>query len=447
MWGAAFLLVTAYAWLGVQLARLFVRAPQVPAALSLSEAGLRPGSVRYGELRAKIPRRLPPAVRLDYLLSLTWHEERLGELVPLQPGEQRVTLELRAARRGTYTGPTGYLVFEDLFGLARSTHSLAGRRELRVYPEVPGGERVPPASELDGESMRRHNRRRASDDLIESRPYVAGDDPRRLNWKLYAHLGELLVRIGEHTPPPHGSVAVFLDTGFGFTPRRGRLLRGGPRRPSSAASHRAWSRAYCDRVVAQFCAAALELMQGGRAARVWWPALDQPKAIRADEHEWLLWNAAAIWWDDRPNRYSGAGATEPPTGELRGQTPGGLRQALAGFSADEAVVVAPAGSPTLASLLRQVRARCRNVTVRICDWPVRSTAGRPIWSKVLFTPPGEDDDAARGYEPMPSGERPPAAPSAAPSAPLPPADFEKRLESDILRYRRDEWRLREVVVT
>ncbi len=497
LWGAAFLLVTGYAWLGVQLARLFARGAHTVAVLSLSEAGLPPGAVRSGELRARIPGRLPPAIRLDYLLSLAWHAERLGALVPLRPGEQRVTLELRARRRGCYIGPPGYLVFEDLFGLARGTRTLPGRRELRVYPELPEVDRIPSSSALDGQSTPRRDRRRESDDLIESRPYVPGDDPRRLNWKHYAHLGELLVRVGEHTPPPRGVVAVFLDTGFGFASHRGWITRSCLFRPSAAARHRAWGWAYCDRLVAQFCAAALELLQGGREARVWWPALDRPKAIGADDYEWLLWEAAAIWWSDGLDLHTGAGATEHLKREPRARVPGrqartrptpaltqqaqtrpaparpaqtSSAQPLVSFAADQAVVVAPVGSPTLAPLLRHVRARCRNVTLRICDWPFDGTAGRPLWSRILFTSPGRDHDTAEEANPVSFEVQPPAAaawpaaatPSASatrlasssassasspPAAPSPPPEFGKRLESDILSYRQNEWRLRKVVVT
>ena len=52
-----------------------------------------------------------------------------------------------------------------------------------------------------------------SDNLTDHRPYVPGDDPRRINWKLYSHapLGGLFVREGEPLPPPHSRLAIVID--------------------------------------------------------------------------------------------------------------------------------------------------------------------------------------------------------------------------------------------
>ena len=69
---------------------------------------------------------------------------------------------------------------------------------------------------------------RKSDEFIDHRPYVPGDDPRRINWKLYSHapLGELFVREGENEPPPHSRLLILIDgevDGTLFAPEEGRL--------------------------------------------------------------------------------------------------------------------------------------------------------------------------------------------------------------------------------
>jgi len=53
-----------------------------------------------------------------------------------------------------------------------------------------------------------------TDYLIDHRPYVPGDDPRRINWKLYGHGGELIVRQGEREPPPSSSLTILIDTQY-----------------------------------------------------------------------------------------------------------------------------------------------------------------------------------------------------------------------------------------
>jgi hypothetical protein len=51
-----------------------------------------------------------------------------------------------------------------------------------------------------------------TDNLVDHRPYMPGDDPRRLNWKLYGHAGDLFVREGEPEPPPHSRLLILVDT-------------------------------------------------------------------------------------------------------------------------------------------------------------------------------------------------------------------------------------------
>jgi uncharacterized protein (DUF58 family) len=65
-----------------------------------------------------------------------------------------------------------------------------------------------------GEEQRSEPRFRRTDDLTDHRPYIPGDDPRRINWKLYGHApsNELFVREGEPEPPPHSRLLILLDT-------------------------------------------------------------------------------------------------------------------------------------------------------------------------------------------------------------------------------------------
>jgi len=53
-----------------------------------------------------------------------------------------------------------------------------------------------------------------SDDFMDHRPYIPGDDPRKINWKLYSHGGGLLVRDSEYEPPPHSNILILIDTEY-----------------------------------------------------------------------------------------------------------------------------------------------------------------------------------------------------------------------------------------
>jgi hypothetical protein len=64
-----------------------------------------------------------------------------------------------------------------------------------------------------------------TDDLADNRPYVPGDDPRRINWKLYSHGGELFIRQGEREPPPQSNITMLIDTQYDmlYTKKSARL--------------------------------------------------------------------------------------------------------------------------------------------------------------------------------------------------------------------------------
>ena len=53
-----------------------------------------------------------------------------------------------------------------------------------------------------------------TDNLIDNRPYVPGDDPRRINWKLFGHGSGLFVREGEREPPPHSNIFILVDNEY-----------------------------------------------------------------------------------------------------------------------------------------------------------------------------------------------------------------------------------------
>ena len=53
-----------------------------------------------------------------------------------------------------------------------------------------------------------------TDNLIDHRPYIPGDDPRRINWKLYGHGGGLFVRDGEREPPAQSHIVILIDAEY-----------------------------------------------------------------------------------------------------------------------------------------------------------------------------------------------------------------------------------------
>jgi len=125
-------------------------------------------------------------------------------------------------KRGAYFSAYDEFAVFDILGFFRFAYRIPGigsggdiacDARLLVSPiaadepisfRAKGGE----ANRQDAFSLER------TDYLIDHRPYVPGDDPRRINWKLYGHGGELIVRQGEREPPPSSSLTILIDTQY-----------------------------------------------------------------------------------------------------------------------------------------------------------------------------------------------------------------------------------------
>jgi uncharacterized protein (DUF58 family) len=115
--------------------------------------------------------------------------------------------------RGAYYGERDRLLICDALGLFRAVIAVpqgAGPR-LLVTPRA-AEQAASLAPRLGGTNRRAEPHFLRTDDLTDHRPYVPGDDPRRINWKLYGHAGDLFVREGEPEPPPHSRLVILIDT-------------------------------------------------------------------------------------------------------------------------------------------------------------------------------------------------------------------------------------------
>lgn len=140
-------------------------------------------------------------------------------VAPLRRGDhQAASYRLPTTRRGlVHVGPLSG-VLHDPFGLARRRFDVAGPVALTVLPALeptaadgPGVGRDDPAtgraSQISGAT--------ADEDFAALRPYVVGDDLRRVHWGATAHTDDLVVR--EDDPPSQGRQTVVFD-GRAFDP-------------------------------------------------------------------------------------------------------------------------------------------------------------------------------------------------------------------------------------
>ena len=115
--------------------------------------------------------------------------------------------------RGIYRGDTPLLTISDLAGIfclsipqpdTRTAGTLVSHPEAETctLPILPPGR----SGQYAGKSTFKR-----SEELYETRAYLPGDDPRKINWKIFAHTGELSIREGELLPPPSSEYVIIVN--------------------------------------------------------------------------------------------------------------------------------------------------------------------------------------------------------------------------------------------
>jgi uncharacterized protein (DUF58 family) len=154
-----------------------------------------------------------PAVLVRYRLRLWTRDGRRIERVFDGSLFTTGASDFAVGLRGAYRGTSDELVIADIAGFFRASVRLPRSEGARllVMP-VPAALPQRPLASAGGADGRGEAPAVKTDDLHDQRPYIPGDDPRRINWKLYSHAGELFVRQEALEPPPRSLFALLLDT-------------------------------------------------------------------------------------------------------------------------------------------------------------------------------------------------------------------------------------------
>ena len=151
-----------------------------------------------------------PVLRLRDPVSGTRGAELL--VSPLRPGASaRAAYRLPTERRGILEiGPLEVTV-ADPFGLTSATTTAAGTAQLTVYPPIDDVAPVPQTHGHDPHAGAEHPNALTmqGEDFYALRPYVVGDDLRRVHWRATARHDELMVRQDEL--PWQGRVTIVAD--------------------------------------------------------------------------------------------------------------------------------------------------------------------------------------------------------------------------------------------
>jgi uncharacterized protein (DUF58 family) len=216
-WGAGFLVFCLYALVAGHLIRFVLLRGQASGAALLSvtlpSRGLAPGERTEAFAEAALPPVLPPGFAARFSVPLRWHDRRITTLGgPLATGRSQRQIPFTAAQRGVYRSAGAVLDVHDVLGLTSHRLVVADKDSLTVFPRVTRAEELSRFFEQAEDTAVWSRRRRRSEELLEARKYYPGDDMRRLNWKVFAHMDELFLRVGEEVPPPESRVLCVLDT-------------------------------------------------------------------------------------------------------------------------------------------------------------------------------------------------------------------------------------------
>lgn len=139
-------------------------------------------------------RRTPPVEMTD---SVDHRRDRWLTLPPLDPDETvELSYELTTHRRGVIAVGPLRVLFSDPFGLTRLVVDAHDATELTVFPRVDPIGAIDPSRRGDplGGVRSADAMGRSGDEFYALRPYVVGDDMRRVHWPSSARLDELMVR-------------------------------------------------------------------------------------------------------------------------------------------------------------------------------------------------------------------------------------------------------------
>lgn len=187
--------------------------PQVEVARQISPARLTAGDLGRVQVtvRNRGRRRLPSVILVDPVEGTVGARMAIG---PTAGGARHdAGYRLPPLRRGPlHVGPLAIELI-DPFGIARRRVATVAERTITVLPAVDplpdpplGGGRQEPLAGF----RRRAASASGAADLVTLRPYVVGDDLRRVHWPSTARADELQVRHDEDRWQGH--VAVLLDT-------------------------------------------------------------------------------------------------------------------------------------------------------------------------------------------------------------------------------------------
>ena len=260
---------------------------------------------------ARVP--VPPGFRLhieEELPSRLGGDTRFALDRSVSRAEVTVSAPLPRTPRGVYRLGPAQIWYEDVFGLTRVFVAARACANLRALPRLrPVIFERRPRSRTKSEGALSILSRIATEEHFRTRPYVLGDDVRRVHWKQSVNTGQLIVRVPEAVPFSPTRVRLVLDT---YLPPGWRMLPGATKKKPSSES-KAITRApdalddVLDLLVESWVGLAHTLLRRGESVSLALALRTDEGTIvreidckRGEERKWRAIGADAAWQDDLP---------------------------------------------------------------------------------------------------------------------------------------------------
>jgi uncharacterized protein (DUF58 family) len=364
LWGAAFVILVVYATIGVLLMRAVVArrigVEHDEVRLSIEPARVHRGGSATARMSAPLPARRLPGIRLYGTTRLDWSGRTARSSALVDVGSRRVEIPLDTGRRGVYALTGASIVARDLLGFCSAPVPVPASGMLTVLPNAVETPVAATVATAGGEHRVHAAHRRRSEELFETRRYVPGDDPRKINWKLFARWNELLVRIGEEVPPPRSRVLCYLLTGAAPARREAPTMSVVPRRGGRGDAENT-----LDAAVDTFAGVCRYLARRGIDVTYGFGGVPSRGVTGAERDREFLSELAGADWD---------GGELPPASRFEGE--GGRRPVI---------LVVPEETARTAEAVRRLSTHARVVdTVAARAAAAASDGDVPWWRRLLF---------------------------------------------------------------
>jgi len=186
---------------GIHGVKIIARSPELRGS-AVPETGI----IGFPLLLKTDPRRggFLPGNKLSVHWKMHFGPFRYHTAAPL-PVKGTGSALLIPPRRGGWQGRS-FLRSEDPFGFFHFDYQCGSEYRISVPPAVVQND----VSEIRGrpaaDAAAAPRLKEDTEERLERRSYIPGDDPRRLDWKVFARTGEMFVRVGEEVVPDRGRV-------------------------------------------------------------------------------------------------------------------------------------------------------------------------------------------------------------------------------------------------